>query len=606
MTLPSLPRLPLRAAALVIGLLLAVTGCQTAQPGGQQGDQGAAPTVKAALIGDVDTFNPFLAILATSTDILRFQYEPLVSYGTNNEEVPGLAEEWEASDDAKTWTYTIGADRKWSDDTPVTAEDAAYTFSLIKDNPSLQQANGGLVTNVAEVRAVDERTVELVLTAPQASNPGQELPIVPKHVWQDVDDPAEFANDSDTVGSGPFVIKSSATGGTVELVANPHFWRGEPQVSGITFVSYKSTDAAVQGLRTGEIDVLTGLTAAQYDSLADTPDIEVNSGANRRYQSIAINPGAIDAKGKPMGDGNPVLQDVAVRKAIFHAIDKQVLLDRVLKGLGKIGKTEVPTVYPDYYGFAPDTEEFNFDPDEANRLLDEAGYERGDDGIRRDTKGKPIKLRLMGRNTDPTHQQMADFVVPWLKDIGIAVESRMVTPAQVNDDSTLGNYDLYFTGWGIGPDPDFQLSINTCASRPNADGSGATSENNWCSKEFDKLYAAQHAELDKEKRSELVRQAFSELYSAAVSLPLFYADALEAYRTDRFSGFTTQPEEGGIILSQNGYWGLYGATPVEDAGAGGGTPSWAIPVGVLAVLVVVGGVVVAVMRSRGAGADDKE
>src|SRR5699024_9994348 len=103
---------------------------------------------------------------------------------------------------------------------------------------------------------------------------------------------------------GPFVITSSATGGTVEMIANPHFWRGEPEVAGITFVSYKSTDAAVQGLRSGEIDVVKGLTAAQYESLEDAPDIEVNSGANRRYQSIAVNPGAIDADGKPMGDGN--------------------------------------------------------------------------------------------------------------------------------------------------------------------------------------------------------------------------------------------------------------------------------------------------------------
>src|SRR5699024_9525723 len=211
--LPS--RIPLRTVALLIGLLLAVTGCQGAGPGDQQDGQASGPTVKVALIGDIDTFNPFIAILATSTDILRYQYEPLVSYGTNNEEVPGLAEEWQASDDARTWTYTIGADRKWSDGTPVTAEDAAYTFSMIKENDSLQQANGGLVTNVAEVHAVDDRTVELVLTAPQASNPGQELPIVPKHVWQEIDDPAEYPNDADSVGSGPFVITSSATGGTV-------------------------------------------------------------------------------------------------------------------------------------------------------------------------------------------------------------------------------------------------------------------------------------------------------------------------------------------------------------------------------------------------------
>ena len=169
----------------------------------------------------------------------------------------------------------------------------------------------------------------------------------------------------------------------------------------------------------------------------------------------------------------------------------------------------------------------------------------------------------MGRNSDPTHQQLAEFIQPWLRDIGIAVEVSMVTPNQVNDDSTLGKYDLYFTGWGIGPDPDFQLSINRCDSRPNADGSGSTSESNWCDPAFDELYDAQHAELDPTKRAELVKQAFTMIHEAAVNDVLYYADSLEAYRSDRFTNFTKQPQEGGVITGQNGYWGFYDATPVE-------------------------------------------
>jgi len=556
--------------------------------------------LKVALIGDIDTLNPFLAILAASTNILRFQYESLVQYGKNNELVPGLASVWQTSSDGKVWTFTIPADRKWSDGQPLTADDVAWTFSAVQSMKALQQANGALVTNVASVRATDPHTLVITLKTAQAPNPGAELPIVPKHVWSGID-AATYANDTDTVGSGPFVITSFQQNQSVQLKANPDFWRGPPKIGRLTYVSYKSTDAAAQALRAGDVDLVSGLTAAQFASLKGQPGIQTNAGAGRRYQALAINPGAVDAQGRPLGNGNPALKDKVLREAIVTAIDNKTLLDRVLQGLGKPGETEIPPVYSPYYGFAPGVTARTFDPARANQMLDEAGYAKGADGIRTDKQGEPLKLRLLGRNIDPTHQQMADFIKSWLRDIGIDVQVSMVTPNQVNDQSTLGRYDLYFTGWAINPDPDYQLSINRCDSRPNADGSGATSENNWCDPAFDKLDDAQHVELDPAKRAELVKRAFSMIYEAAVNDVIYCPDSLEAYRSDRFTGFTRQPAQDGVIAGQNGYWGFYDAAPV---GAGGsGVPGWVLPVGIVVMLLLVGGGVVLVLRRRATAAD---
>ena len=233
----------------------------------------AAPAVKVAIATDIDTFNPFLAILASSTGILRFQYENLVQYGVNNEPVPGLSDKWETSTDGKTWTYHIRDGMKWSDSQPLTADDVAWTFNAVKTNPALQKANGGLVENVQSVAAKDPSTLELTLTAPQASNPGFELPIVPKHVWEKQADPSKYANDTDTVGSGPFTIKSYQKGVSVQLVANPNFWRGPAKVSGLTYAYYKNTDAAVQALKNGEVDIVGSLTPAQFTSLKDQSGI---------------------------------------------------------------------------------------------------------------------------------------------------------------------------------------------------------------------------------------------------------------------------------------------------------------------------------------------
>ena len=274
-----------------------------------------------------------------------------------------------------------------------------------------------------------------------------------------------------------------------------------------------------------------------------------------------------------------------LREAILTAIDNKTLLDRVLQGLGKPGETEIPPVYPLYYGFAPGVTARTFDPARANQMLDEAGYAKGSDGIRTDKQGEPLKLRLLGRNIDPTHQQMADFIKSWLRDIGIDVQVSMVTPNQVNDQSTLGRYDLYITGWAINPDPDYQLSINRCDSRPNADGSGATSENNWCDPAFDKLYDAQHVELDPAKRAELVKRAFSMIYEAAVNDVIYYPDSLEAYRSDRFTGFTQAAGAGRGDRRPERLLGILRRRPGRGRRPSG-VPGWVLPVGIVVMLLL--------------------
>ena len=588
---------------------LALTAGPASAPAAFASDQSSGKTLKLALTGDIDTLNPFKAILATSSNILALQYQNLVAYGPEqNEEIPGMAESWETSEDGTVWTFKIPSDRKWSDGEPITANDAAWTFTAIQTNDELKQANGALLTSVSSVEATDDETLVITLTAPQASNPGTALPIMPEHIWSAAGDPAAFANDKDTVGSGPFTVVSYDKAAGVTMKANPNYWQGKAKIDGITWVPYKNSDAAVQALKTGEIDIVSSLTPVQYEALQNQPGITTNAGAGRRYQAIAINPGTTTADDTVMGDGNPALQDKELRRAIAMGIDSNTLLEKVLQGLGQEATGEIPMTYPLYHWDTKDLP-LAYDPDEANRVLDEAGYTMGPDGIRLDKEGNPLKLRLMGRNSDPTHQQMADFIGPWMKAIGIEINTEMKAPAQVNDDSTFGNFDLYFTGWGIGPDPDYQLSINQCSSRPNADGTGATSENSLCDPEFDKLYLAQHAELDQEKRSELVKQAQEVIYNSAVNKVLFYANSLEAYRSDKWEPFTTQPAEGGIITSQNGPWGYYSATPVgsdvSEAATSEESGSNTTLIVSAAAIVVLGIAAVLFLRRRGGNAEDR-
>ncbi|WGM20449.1 ABC transporter substrate-binding protein [Paenarthrobacter sp. OM7] len=594
------------AAAVGIGTLAMVPAAAHAAPPSAAAEK---PTIKVALTGDIDSLNPFLSVLATSSNILTFQYEPLVQYGAeSNEAVPGMADSWTTSPDGKAWTFTLPEDAKWSDGEAITSEDVKWTYDAVKTQDPLKQANGALLDNVVSVDAPNETTVVINLEQAQAPNPGTELPIVPAHVWKELPDPAAFENSENTVGSGPFIITKYDKNSGIQLKTNENYRNGAAKVAGVTYVPYKNSDAAVQALKTGEVDVVSGLTPAQYQALQSVEGITTNAGEGRRYSAVGINPGAKDAAGNPMGDGHPALHDKTVRQAIARAIDSKVLLEKVIQGLGTLGTGEVPKTYPLYHWEAKPEELTNsYDPAAANKMLDDAGYAKGADGIRVDKEGRALNLRLMGRSTNPSHQQMADFIKPWLKEIGINATVEMKSSAQVNDESTLGNYDLYFTGWGLGPDPDFQLSINQCSSRPNSDGTGSTSESNWCSEEFDSLYKAQHVALDQKKRSELVTEAQKLIYEAAPNKVLFYENALEAYRSDRFTGFVKQPTNGGVIMGQNGPWGLHGATPVVEASqasqtSDSGTTTWWI-VGGLVVAVAIAAVVI---RRKNATADERE
>ena len=591
------------AGAIVFGSALAGTGAASAAEEGAQ--------ARISLTGDVETLNPFLSVLSTSDSILMYQYEPLVAWAAeDNSEYPAIAESWEANADGTEWTFHLEPDAMWSDGEPIVADDVIWTIEAIQDNDALKMAKGSLVENIESIEAPDELTVVMTMENPQAPNPGADLPIVPSHVWAELDDPAAYENDADTVGSGPFIITESSKTNGVTMKANAHYRHGEAKIGSLVWVPYKSSDAAVQALKTGEVDLVDGLTIAQFDSLDGVEGITTISAKGNSFSALAINPGAKDIDGNDLGDGNPVLHDKVVRQAIVRAIDNETLRAKILQGLGDPGTGTVPPRYPTFHwNIAPEELPLAYDPEEANRMLDEAGYERGADGVRLDKSGNPIDLRIMGRSSSSNSQQAADFIGPWLEEIGIKTTVSMLSDAQVNDESVLGRYDMYFTGWGMGPDPDFMMSINLCSSRPNADGSGATSESNWCDPAFDELYAQQHSETDPEKRAALILEMQQLKYDAAVNNVMFFDARFQAYRSDRFTDAQLQPAEGGVLLRQNGPWGVYSLTPVAGAGTGdgaaadGGATGWWIAGGVVAAALVGGGIVLSRRRSQ---AGDRE
>ncbi|MFJ1855692.1 ABC transporter substrate-binding protein [Streptomyces anulatus] len=599
--------LALTAGSVVPGNLLAPA------PSEARADDGKT-TLTVAVAQSVDSLSPFLAQRLLSTSVLRLMYDFLTNYDPkDNKAIPGLATAWEPSADKLTWTYTIRSDSKWSDGQRATAEDAAWTFNKMMTDEAAATSNGSFVGNFEKVTAPSKDRLVIKLKEPQATMAALDVPIVPKHLWEKVGDFSKFNNDKEfpIVGNGPFIVTDYKVDSYVKLKANKDFWRGSPKFDELVFRYYKDQDAAVAALRKGEVSFVAGspsLTPAQSASLENAPDIKVNDAPGRRFFALAVNPGARTKDGQKFGDGHPALLDQKVRHALFMAVDRKTIIDKVFQGHAVEGEGYIPPRFGDYFWKPSGDQKLAYDPAKASDLLDEAGYEKNDAGKRVGKDGKPLDFRILCHATDPNDKAIGKYLQEWWGEQGIGLKVDCLD--NVSDPWYAGEYDLAFDGWSVNPDPDFVLSIHTCDALPAKAKETASTDNFICDKQYDELYKKQLAEYDPAKRADLVKQLESRLYDTGYMNVMAYPNAVEAYRTDHIESITTMPSAAGNIYGQDGYWSWWSAAPAAGASSSGSSDSGGSSTGVLigvgiAVVVLAGGGLLFAMRRRST-AEDRE
>ncbi len=593
-------RIPLMVAAL-----LTMSAVLVPQPATAADDK---KVLTVAVSQSVDSLSPFLASRLVSTSIHRLMYEYLTNYDPKDAHaVPGLATKWTPSADKLTWTYTIRSGTKWSDGKPVTAEDASWTFNKMMTDENAATANGSFVSNFKKVTAPSPTELVIELNKPQATMAALDVPIVPKHIWEKVKDFSKFNNDKEfpIVGNGPFVLTGYKADSYVRLEPNKSFWRGAPKFDELLFKYYKDGDAAVAALQKGEVSFVGDLTPAQASALQSQQDIKVNDAPGRRFYALATNPGAQAANGDKFGNGDASLLDQRVRQALFMAVDRTTLVDRVFQGHAVEGEGYIPPRFSTYYWKPSANQEIAYDPAKAGRLLDQAGYKKNGDGKRVGKDGKPIDYRILCHATDPEDKAVGQYLKEWWADLGIGVTLDCLD--NVSDPWLAGDYDLAFDGWSVNPDPDFVLSIHTCGALPaTPDDVGAT-DNFICDKTYDKLYAQQLAEYDAAKRADIVKKMESRLYDLGYMNVMAYPNAVEAYRTDQIQSITTMPEEAGNIFGQDGYWSWWSAVPAASgSGSDDSSASTGVVVGIVAGVVLLVGAGVFFGLRRRATAEDRE
>jgi peptide/nickel transport system substrate-binding protein len=403
------------------------------------------------------------------------------------------------------------------------------------------------------------------------------------------------------------------TGQFYRFAANKNYWGGAPKIDELVYRVFADDSAMGQALQKGEIDFASDISAPVFNSLANVPGVTRSSSKYPGFNELGYNLGAATVDNDPIGDGHPALRDKRVRVAIDHAIDRATLVNQVLRGHGSPATGVIPPVYEQHW--SPPDGGRKFDPALANRLLDEAGYPKGSDGVRAGPNGRKLEFRLFGRENSETSKDNVEFIREWLADIGITARVQIMSEDQMTTVLGQGEFDLFEWGWVVEPDPDFQLSVFTCDNRSYMDGgevSAGWSDSFYCEKAFDDIYARQRTIIDRAERSAVVKQAQQMLYDDVAYSMLFYYNSFEAYRSDRFTGLVRQPADGGAFIMQpGGTWSYRSVEPLDPSQLDAARESeanrvWLILASGAAALVVLVLVSVAVMARRRRSAGDRE
>ncbi|MFI6603983.1 ABC transporter substrate-binding protein [Nonomuraea sp. NPDC050536] len=596
-----------RVAALGVALLVAGQGAVAHAEDPSAGKK----VVRVGATQAVDSMNPFLAVRVVSTAVHRWMWSYLtVPDAKTLQPSPDLAESWSVAPDKLTWTFKIRK-TNWSDGQPVTAEDAAWTLNKIMTDDAAKTANGPAVENFESVTANGQDLV-IKTKQPQASILDTAIPIVPKHVWEKVTDMAKYEPDAyPVVGDGPYIATEYKKDQYVKLKANPNYWRGKPKIDELQMVFYDNPAAAIVGLNKGEIDLIGRLQGPDFDAIKSDPNIVKWNTQGRRASYLEVNPGATTTDNKAVGDGHPALKDVRVRQALHYAINKQELVDKVQNGYATPADGSIiPPMFKDYFWTASGDTKVTFDPAKANKILDDAGYKKGADGVRTMPDGKrKLEFRFSIHTDTPVEDKLAEYLTGYFKAIGITLTTNRVDSSKFSEETGVtGLYDIAISGWSVNPDPEEVLATHLCSRRPTPKGEGGGTESFFCDPTFEKLYQQQLAELDHPKRAEIIKQMEERLYTQAPVIALYYPNDLEGYRKDKITSITPIPEEKGLLYGGSSYMPFYSLDAKATGGtsAAGGGSSTGLIIGIVVAVIVVGGAVFFVTRRRKSVADERE
>jgi peptide/nickel transport system substrate-binding protein len=506
----------------------------------------AAPTPQPLAVarvgygGSPDTVNPGTAVLTEAYTMFALVYDALYTYNFDGTYSLSLAESVDRSADGLTYTYKIRSGIKFHDGQPLTARDVAFTYNLNKAHTEYPYMNP-YTRYMESITAPDDTTVVIRLNTAIPNIESQLVfqYVLPAHVWQAHADGAaavEFENEA-MIGSGPFKLLEYKQGEFVRLGANKQHFSRPPKVDEVIFQTFANSDALVQAISTGQVDMITELPNTAAEKLGQTLNVKVVSAAPfaPAVSDIIFNQATREScPSESACTGHVALQDRQVRLALAHATNKQQLIDVVLQGKGTPGLTLIPNGLGMW--FNDSLKDYEYDPAKANQILDDAGYEyKGDFRCAAVpcVYGNYMNFRMYWPSDSADAPRMAELLAGMWKEIGVGLQPQAIDPDALTALCCPAfDFDIILWGWGSDPDPNMLLNVMRTESI-----STGSSETGYSNARYDALYDQQVVELDLQKRKDLVWEMQRQVHEDVVYIIPYYDMQVQALRTDRFSGW---------------------------------------------------------------------
>ncbi|MBR0680568.1 ABC transporter substrate-binding protein [Roseomonas eburnea] len=458
-----------------------------------QGD--AAGMLRAGLKLSPTSMDPHFR-LSGEQNILRALHARLVGMTADGKPEPGIAESWRPVNDGKAWEFKVRADAKFSDGSPVTAEDVAFSIARV---PTIEGSAGAyhiFVRAITRVEVKDARTVLLHTASPYPFmvEDMTEVAVLSKSLGPSLRT-ADFNSQAVKVFSGPYTLADYRFGEFVAMRRNPHWFGQAPTFAEANFKVIASDASRMAALLAGDVQAVDEVAIQDIARLRRDANLNVTQIAGMRVMYVAmdmerdVTPFVRDAAGQPM-TRNP-LKDARVRLALSLALNRAAIVDRVMEGAATVASNLLPVGTPGTsaaLGVTP------FDPDRARRLLAEAGYPNG------------FQLTIHATNDRyPNDEKVAQAIAQFWTRIGVRTEVATMPNAAFFPAAARQTFSVMAAQYGA---DNVSYAYRALVHTYDRDrGLGTANRTRHSSPRADALVAQALTEMDEAKRNALLARA---------------------------------------------------------------------------------------------------
>ncbi|WP_245153548.1 ABC transporter substrate-binding protein [Allopusillimonas ginsengisoli] len=489
-------------------------------------------SLKIGLASEPTAVDPHYHQVTPNGSLTSHIFDTLVGLDAKLNLIPLLATSWKNVDDT-TWEFTLRPDVKFSNGEAFTSQDVIFTFCrMVNNEQSIAGSFESIVKKLADVQAVDAHTLRITTRAPYPLLPNDltrasilwsgivdhgpitfdlENKCGVKGEWPKVE---AFNNGKNAIGTGPYTLKSYVKGAHIALTRNENYWGEKPEWRDVIFTPVPNAGPRLTGLLAGDFDVIESPAARDVPRIKNTPGFEYVVTPSVRVVFFQFDVERNPSPGVKAADGSNPLQDVRVRRAISMAIDRKTIVERIMDGLATPANQ---FLIDGLYGTLPNPPELKYDPQEAKRLLAEAGYPDG------------FELKVSSTNDRYINDgQITQAVAQYLSRVGIKASVDAMTRAIYFPKRAKREFSFAMGGWSSEVASSFpQYWITSYAPEL---GLGTSNYGRYSNPELDKFFREAAVTMDPAKREALLHKTLTIALADLPSIPLHFESSIWAFR----------------------------------------------------------------------------